>query len=103
MSVAKTILEQFGGARAMVMIGGKDLVASDYSLTFKFGRGAKNKANRCRITLEMDDTYTITFFKIVKMEVKIIEEIEGVYFDQLMDIFEDRTGMFLTLNPRKAA
>jgi len=28
---------------------------------------------------------------------------DGIYFDQLLDIFEEKTGMYLTLFPRKKA
>lgn len=87
---------QFGGGRAMVMIGGQALAAPD-RLTIKFKAPAINKANTLVITLDADDTYTMTFWKIRGAKMTQLEAVEGVYCDQLRPIFEKRTGLYLSL------
>lgn len=60
--VAKTIYQQLGGHQFATMTGAKCFIKSDNSLRFDIGRN-KSKANRVKITLEADDTYTVEFWK----------------------------------------
>lgn len=92
MSAAQTILNQIGGNRFIAMTGAKNFVGSDSALHFSIGRGAKNKANKVRITLESNDVYTIEFFNFRKMECKPVGMVENVYADQLQQVFTAQTG-----------
>jgi hypothetical protein len=100
-TVAATILEQIGGMRRLsVMTGAKNFVAGEDRVIFSIGKGAKNKINKVRITLNAMDLYDVEFLRIWGTDIKTVEKVEGVYNDQLMDIFENATGFFLTINPR---
>ena len=66
-------------------------------------------ANRCRITLRADDTYGVVFYKqnmnkkTLNVTIKNIAEYEGVYFDQLQDIFTRVTGMYTNMGTLRAS
>lgn len=111
LTVAHTILEQLGGRQFLALTGCKNLVGGDRSLSMRLSKN-KSKANRMTVTLEPDDTYTVEFvhetmprldkatFEYVdgKREVKLLRE--GVYCDMLQDLFEEATGLYVTLHPR---
>lgn len=95
MQVAKTILEQLGGAgRLQVMTGAYNFVAYPNGVSFKF---KNRKVNYVKITLNGMDLYDIEFLKLTVNSQKKVAEFEDIYFDQLIDIFEDTTGMYLRL------
>lgn len=82
MQVAKTILAQMGGmARLNVFTGAKGFVATENSVRFRVNRGD------FMVVLDPDDTYTVTYKG---------REYTGVYCDQLVEVFERFTGMYLS-------
>ncbi len=92
--VAETIAAQMGGISKLVaMTGAKHFLAGDNSLQFKIGRNA-NKITAVVITLDADDTYTMTFFRGVK---RAGCSVGNVYADSLRRVFESETGMYLSL------
>lgn len=98
--VAATIIQQLGGhGKLKAMVSAKDFMYSDKdkSLTFKFS--GSRKTNCIRITYNSMDLYDIEFLKInlKKLTCKTIEIIENVYNDQLIEIFERRTELYLKL------
>ncbi len=113
--VAETILRQLGGKRLIVMTGAYDFLRDgDYTLMFKF-KGSK-KANFVKITLNSLDLYDVEFLKVSNLTPKKAlkwidltnEEVtaklqknkktfNNVYCDQLIEIFESHTGLYLTL------
>lgn len=103
LQVAETILQQLGGRQFVLLTGSRGFVGSPNSLMFLVGANAKRIA-KCRITLTPADTYTVEFFKrqndVVEPFVLSEEPLTDVYYDQLQDIFEDRTGLYVTLQPR---
>lgn len=111
MTVGQTIYQQLGGGRFVAMTGAKYFLADDNKLRFRIGRNA-SKANKVVITLDPYDTYTMTFskytpysfkikkdgtFKETQESDKIIAEYEGIYCDQLQEIFTEVTGMYTRL------
>ena len=90
--VAETILHQLGGNRFLVMTGARNLVYDRTSLTFKVGRNSKS-VTHCRIVLDPSDTYTVEFLWVRGHHVKTRGTHEGVYCDQLVEIFERGTGL----------
>lgn len=88
--VARTILDQLGGGRFLVMTGARDLSCSDAergSLSMVLPSG---KARRVTITLTHTDTYTLTAWSrggAVKAHTG------GIYSDQLSQVFESMTGL----------
>ena len=63
MTVARSILDQLGGARFVAMTGARELVGSADSLTFKIGVNPK-RVRQVRVTLTPADLYSVTFFRI---------------------------------------
>ena len=96
MSIAKTILNQLGGNKAIVMAGLKNLIDRGNGLSFHFGLN-KSEANYCMITLNGGDLYDVTFGKISKADYKEIETIDAIYADSLIELFEHYTGLLLSL------
>jgi hypothetical protein len=97
-TVTKTIYEQFGGYRAMTMIGGSVVYDNEKSsITVAFKAKAFNKSNKAVIRLEADDTYTVQFWRITASKSVMISELEMVYADQLKDVFEEATRLRLSL------
>jgi hypothetical protein len=96
LDVAKTILEQLGGKKFIVMTGAKNLVGSKNSLSFNIGRNA-GSINGVRIELRPSDLYTISFLRIRKGDVKTVKEFKDVYADQLQELFTQVTGMYTHL------
>lgn len=94
--VAKTILAQFGGIKALVMIGGS-AAFSDDSLTVMFRAKAKNKANRLVVRLDFDDTYTMEFWACRGASARLIASESGLYCDQIKETFEAETFLRLSL------
>jgi hypothetical protein len=98
-SVAKIIAEQIGN-RALFMIGAKDLVGSENSLTFKIGRNA-NSVSHIRVTLQPSDTYLVESIRVRKSrgvpESKILDNRDDVYFDMLREVISNLTGMATSL------
>lgn len=97
LSVAQTILSQLGGNKFLAMTGAKNLVGGSDSLQFSIGRGAVNKANKVRITLNDFDEYTVSFYNFRKLELREIETVNGVTVDTLRAVFTNRTGMAVSL------
>jgi hypothetical protein len=97
MTVAQTILEQLGGRQFILLTGAKDFVGGENFLQFRFGRG-----EGMRITLNGSDTYDVDHYVIRGMDVKDKGREEGLYCDMLQDMFERRTGLYVTFNRRAA-
>ena len=95
MRVANEIRRQLGN-KALTMMGAKNLVAGDDYLSFRIGRNAKG-VNYIKITLNPKDLYDIEFGKIRGMNYKVKKAVNDVYFDQMHDIIEQNTGMYLSL------
>ncbi len=111
MQVAKTILEQLGGARFVRFTGAKNLVGGEDFLMFMLPRTpfyTKDGINKVKITLTPMDVYKMEFWKLPSTvevaemtttdAVKAvlpdpIEVREDVYCDQLQQIFTKVTGL----------
>jgi len=102
MGIAETILEQLGGRRFVMMTGAKNLASDGPSLVFQLPRRmAKDGINVVRVTLDPSDTYTVVFSKQADARggyrMTTVREVEGVYADQLREIFEGTTGVATSL------
>lgn len=103
--VAEAIYAQLGGRRAAVMIGMRGLVsgtddAGNAYLSFRFKAG--RKADYCTVTLTPADLYDMTVEKVSYgarqgLRRKVVAEHKGVYADQLKELFEKATGLYLSL------
>ena len=97
MSIAKTILEQLGGNKFVVMTGVKNFVDCGDALSMRIGRN-KTSSNYLKITLNAMDTYDMKFCKLTrKFEEKSVTEYNNIYNDMLDDMFTAHTGMYTSL------
>lgn len=99
MSVAQTIYDQLGGNRFRMLTGSHSFVGGKDFLQMKLRRNA-TRANTLKITLNAMDTYDVVFATAGKRGWKVVKEINGAYCDQLMDIFEETTGLYVTFAAR---
>ena len=97
MKAAETILKQMGGiGRIRAMTGAKQFLAlaGQYvGVQFKFPNRLRSRGNYVRITLNVGDTYDMRF----QNGAKVVAEFKGVYADQLKSLFEEQTGLRLSL------
>ena len=94
--VADTIAEQLGGyGKLEAMINAKNFAYDDNSLTFKFS-GNKN-INCIKINLEPNDTYTVTYYKIKRLDFAIVSETKRVYAGSLKTSIRNNIGLRLSL------
>ena len=97
--VAITIAQQIGNM-AFRMIGGRDFMSTETSLTFKIGRNAKS-VSHLRVTLEPSDTYKVEAIRVRKIQgtptSKVVEMRDDVYVDALHATIESLTGMYTRL------
>lgn len=99
MTVPETILHQIKAQdpRALWAWGARDLVGDKNkklgALTFTVANNPKVKQTaRVEIVLDYDDTYTVSVYKIRKCQRRDVKVVEGVYFDQLIEIIDDILG-----------
>lgn len=98
METAKVILEQLGGRQFIAMTGARDLIGSADALMFRIGRGAKDGANKVRITLDRGlDLYVVEVFKIRGADVRTLERRDAVHVAALRATFTALTGMEVAL------
>ena len=104
--IAQTIIQQMGGfGRLQAMVGAKDFVALTPSESEAHGPGilfnfkGSRKANKCRVTLSWNDTYRFELYKYNRRTLKCpkVFEIDDIYCDMIIQIFEEETGLYLSL------
>lgn len=98
--VANTILLQMGGAgKLRTMIGANNFMAIDNGVQFSF-KGCK-KLNKVQIVLTAADLYDVKFYKInmrnLDNSMIPVSESARIYFDQLVEVFEHMTGLYLRI------
>jgi len=98
LTVANTILSQMGGTgRLTGMIGAHTYTGRENGVSFKFKCRAKNGSNMFKVTLDPSDTYTIEFISVRGMSVKVKESLSDIYAEDLVRLFQDKTGLYLSL------
>ena len=96
--VAKTILDQMGGMRRlMMMIGARDFVYGPKSISFRWPNKQRSKGNKLKVTLRGDDTYKVEFLNVAKYNVKVVKKHEGIHAEDLVELFERQTGWYLRM------
>ena len=97
-NIADTIAQQLGGTgRLAIMIGAKYFVALENGLRFRIGRGAKHGINLITITLTTADVYDVDFGTVRGVNYTVKDKAVGVYAEQLREVIEFGTGLYLTL------
>ena len=96
MNTAQTILNQLGGNKFIAMTGSKNFVNTGNGLQMNLTRNKVN-AQYLKIELTSMDLYNMNFYSFRGAEMKVKNKIEGIYFDQLQDIFTNVTGLYTSL------
>jgi hypothetical protein len=96
MNTATTILNQLGANKFIAMTGSKNFVNTGNGLQMKLTR---NKANAQYLSIELNsmDLYDMKFYSLRGTELKVKNEINGIYCDQLKSIFTSVTGLYTSL------
>ena len=89
--VANTILAQLGGRGFVAMTGAYCLAGGENFLRLRF-RGSR-RHNFLQVTLTPDDLYDIEISQVGRSQVRHRERLEGVYADQLQEVFRGITGL----------
>jgi hypothetical protein len=94
--IARTILEQMGGAPALVLM----LDAKNFTSHSDEGRGAlsfsfkgSKKTNHLKVILTVMDTYSLRFSKVGRGTVEVVDFREDIYNDNLKEVFFRVTGL----------
>ena len=90
--ITKTILDQLGGRRFVMMTGANAFSAHGTTLCFRIPK-ARKSINRVEVTLTPEDLYTIVFARIRAGKATIVEEVPSVFWDDLQRVFTEVTGL----------
>ncbi len=106
-AVANTIIEQLGGMRALkLMVAGYQFGYDREQRTLKFRFKGSEVANCVEITLNPDDLYDLKFWRITGssrgLRCELVQEFSDYYWASLISIFEETTGLVLTVPTVKA-
>lgn len=85
--------------RLKMMIGAKHFFKNDDDsyVGFRFMRGAANKANYIKITLNAMDTYDVEFGRVHGTTHNVVSTHEGIYDDMLYGLFIAETKLSLKI------
>ena len=96
-SQAKTLLRQLGGNKFIMMTGAKQMSIGKNGLTMKIGRNSKSITH---VAIDLDrgkDLYIMKFIRVRKGIPKVVKQYDGIYADNLNNIFEKETGLYTRL------
>lgn len=97
-SVGAVIVQQMGGSGRLRAMINADIREIPHGVWIKFPNRQRSKGNLVEIKLQPSDTYEVTFYNEGRMaERKRVKQIDDVYADQLVDVFERQTGLYLRL------
>lgn len=93
-SIAITILKQLGGVgRLRAFTGAYNFIALKDGVAFRI---KNRRVNHIKIILNAKDLYDMQFIRIRGVDLKVVKEYNDIYFDQLIPLFEETTGMYLS-------
>jgi hypothetical protein len=96
MQIGQTIYNQIGRS-AFAMMGASNIMITENGLQWKVGKNSK-KVTHVTVTLDSGDTYTVKFQKVGRnCRVSDLGTSEGVYVENLHEVIENNTGLYLSL------
>lgn len=95
-TICKTILEQLGGNRFLIMTGSKNVTFAGNTVHMRLIPNSSH-TNRMSITLEATDLYTMKFTSFFRGKSTVKVQFNDVYCDQLVPLFEQTTGLRASL------
>lgn len=97
-TIAQLILTQLGNGRFVTMTGAKNLLNTGKGLSFRIpGTMTKNRINYVKVELNGFDLYDVTFGRIHGSTYTVISTHEDVFCENLVELFEDSTGLYTHL------
>ena len=111
--VAGEILRQYGGNRFALITGaknfmsGRDQTGENKDLDYLMFRVPAAGGYKWIVKTYYDagfDLYNVRYYKVKSLtmgNLKAKKSVDGVDFEQMVDIFEQVTGIYATLAPRK--
>lgn len=97
-SVGDVIVQQMGGANRLRAMLNADIREIPQGVWIRFPNRQRSKGNLVEIKLQPDDTYEVTFYNEGRLaERKQVKQVDGVYADQLVGLFERQTGLYLRI------
>lgn len=100
MTIANTILAQLGGNHFLAMTGAKNLITGSNFLQFDVPASmTKERANKIRVTLASNDTYTLAAYKFSARKLHLLEvgKASDIYAETLRSAFTRLTGLHTSL------
>jgi hypothetical protein len=100
--ISDTIIKQMGGFNRIKSMTGCDAITTDkYSIHIVNFKGSK-KYNQCIVTyIPKHDLYDMKIYRFdansIQKGERNVENFEQLFFDQLVDMFEETTGIKLSL------
>lgn len=94
--VGTTILDQMGGRRVPMMLGGR-LYDVPNGVGIKWPNKQTTKGNYVEIKLNGMDLYDMTFYSISARGKQERKKFKGLYSDMLVSTFENHTGWYLKM------
>ena len=91
LEVARTIFDQLGGQRFVAMTGAKHFVGAPASLAFRIPRS--NGVSQIKVTLTAMDDYIVEFIGMYAGQLTVKARHDGIYCDQLQELFTRETGL----------
>ena len=93
LTIAKTIIQQLGGNKFIVMTGARNIFADGQGVTMQIMKN-KSKAKYVSIILNSLDLYDMQFKSLDKdLNLIIRAEANNIYFEDLETIFTNITGL----------
>jgi hypothetical protein len=86
-----------GFGKLKAMLGARNFVWIKDGVTFTWPSRQRSRGNGVEITLRPDDTYDVTFYNVSVKARKKVKEYSNVYADALKRVFQDQTGLRLSL------
>lgn len=95
----QTIELALGGFKKLrAMIGVENIVTFNKGLTMSFKAKAKDGINCIGITyMDSSDTFQVRFNRYRNHELKCLETMDFIYTEDMKQIIEQRTGLYLSL------
>ena len=95
---ASIIMQQLGGSRFVAMARARNIgYMEDGSATFAVGRNPRG-ITQCRVTLDRKaDLYNMTFYAGQPLKLRVAAVVEGVFAQQLAEVFTRHTDLYTSL------
>lgn len=98
--IADTIIAQLGGRQFIMLTGSKNFGFDEKGLSFRVGTNEKRVTH---VKIDYDggaDAYDVYFYSLRGTDLRVVAEHHGIFSDQLQDLFENATGLYVTLRRR---